>query len=229
MSAMTENENDTDTIRDRLATRLQDHHDGLLRETSKMPKGTSRTKLETTLKIYLNPFVEEAGIATEYSRLRGAAVTYLAMCRQHIMPLMTAERQNQLREEWAELEELVWEYEQSERQAQRTLVDSIYKVASCINRSQVALISKLEEIRCELNAISITLQPISSPQGWSAKSLALLADIDLTMTQSANLLVGSSAAKTKAVQGILDSSTNPGPDGGGQGTSSTGQTAGGAS
>ena len=226
---MTENGNGTDTIRDRLATRLQDHHDALLSETSKMAKGTARTKLETTLKIYLNPFVEEAGTATEYSRLRGAAVTYLAMCRQHVMPLMTAERQDQLQEEWAELEDLVWEYEQSERQTQRTLADSVYEVARCINKSQVALTNELEEIRCELNAISTALQPISSPQGWSAKSLALLADIDLTMTQSANLLVGSSAAKTKAVQGILDSSTNPGPDGSGQGTSSTGQTAGGAS
>jgi hypothetical protein len=190
MRAMTESEYSTYVSRDELAARLRAHHESLLSETGEMGKNATRTKLETILKIYMNPFVEEADIATDHAGFHGAAVTYLAMCRRHVMPLMSAERQAEMQAEWAELERLVRAHEQSEHRSTQTLVHSVYELASCIDRSQTALTGKLEEIRCELNSMTTALQPVSSVAAGSEMFGRKLAHLDHILTGSMALLVG---------------------------------------
>ena len=187
---MTESEYSAYMSRDELAAKLRAHHESLLSETGEMGKNATRTKLETILKIYMNPFVEEADSATEYAGFHGAAVTYLAMCRRHVMPLMPPERQEQMLQEWAELEGLVRAHEQAEHRSTQTLVHSVYELASCIDRAQGALAEKLEEIRCALNSINTTLQPVSTAAEGSAMLGGLLSHIDYVLTDSMESLVG---------------------------------------
>lgn len=187
---MTETEYRAYPSKDELAAKLRAHHESLLSETGEMAKNSTRTRLETMLKIYMNPFIEAADAATEYAGFHSAAVTYLAMCRQHVMPVLPAERRERLQEELAELEGLVRAYEQTEHRSTQTLVHSVHELASCIDRGQTALIGKLEEIRCELNSMNTALQPVSSAAEGSEKLGRKLAHLDYILTGSMALLVG---------------------------------------
>lgn len=187
---MTDNEYSAYMSRDELAAKLRAHHESLLSEMGAMGKNATRTKLETILKIYMNPFVEEADTATEYAGFHGAAVTYLAMCRRHVMPLMSAERREERQEEWAELERLVRAYEQTEHRSTQTLVHSVYELASGIDRSHTALAGKLEDIRCELSSMNTALQPVGSLAKGSETFGRKLAHLDHILTESMALLVG---------------------------------------
>jgi hypothetical protein len=190
MSAMTETGYGAYMSKDELATKLRAHHENLLSETGAMGKNSTRTKLETTLKIYMNPFVEEADTATEYVPFHGAALAYLAMCRQHVVPMLPAERREQMQEETVKLEMLIRAYEQAEHRSTQTLVHSVYELASCVERSQAALTGKLEEIRCELSSMSTALQPVSLVAQGSEMFGHKLAHMDYILTGSMALLVG---------------------------------------
>jgi hypothetical protein len=187
---MTDTEYGAYPSRDELAARLRAHHERLLSEAGDMPKNTARNKLETTLKIYMNPFVEEADATTEHAPFQSAAVTYLTMCRQHVLQMMPVERREPLAEELAELERLVLAYRQAEQGSAQTLVHSVRDLTGCIDRLQGALAGKLEDIRGELSSISTALQPVSAVAEGNDNLGRQLAHLDYVLTGSMALLVG---------------------------------------
>jgi hypothetical protein len=187
---MTDTEYGAYPSRDELAARQRALHERLLSEAGDMPKNTARSKLETTLKIYMNPFVEEADAATEHAPFHSAAVTYLTMCRQHVLQMMPVERREPLAEELAELERLVLAYRQAEQGSAQTLVHSVRDLTGCIDRLQGALAGKLEDIRGELSSISTALQPVSAVAEGNDNLGRQLAHLDYVLTGSMALLVG---------------------------------------
>ena len=190
MSAMTDTEYSASaTSRNELAAQLQAHFDALVKEVNDMPKSAAQP-LKTTLHTYVHPFVSEAAATEEYTERHGAAVAYLRMCRTHVIPKLPDERQEEMRRAWDELESRIRAYELSEQIGTHTLVRSVRDLVECVDRSQEALIGKLEGIRCELSTINTTLQPVSSMAEGSGMLGQNLSHIDYILTGSMASLVG---------------------------------------
>jgi hypothetical protein len=212
------------TSRDDVAEKVREHFSKLREEC----ETASDQNLTTTLDSAFRPVIDQVTNAQDDAEALRMARIYLDMSHLAIVPMLPARRRSEMVKRSNAITHAMHDYE-SRSSAPDTLPDLIGSLARCVHHHAMAITEKLEAISCDLRELNTTLQPIGSAQGWSANVLAVLADIDLTMTQSSDLLVGSSAEKTKTVQEILDKSTSPAPGGSGQGTSSKGQAAGGAS
>ena len=174
------------TSTEELAAGIRAHHERLLSAAGEMPKNSDRTRLETILKTYLRPFVEEISSATENAKARDAAVAYLGVCRTHVISYVPEQRRHETHEELAELERLIRACEPGEH---GTLVHSVYELARAVDRLHGSLAGKLEEIRCELNAINGTLLPVCQAASGSTLD-ETVAKIHHVLKGSMTLLVG---------------------------------------
>ncbi|MGD0699122.1 MAG: hypothetical protein ABSA02_04475 [Trebonia sp.] len=188
---MTDNDHRTSAASlDELAARVRAHYESLLSEAAEMPRNTSRTKLENTLKTHLHPLVAETGHAAAHAGIHDAVVSYVSVSRIHVTPCLPERRRQALREELAELGRLVQEHASSEQGNAQTLVNSVRELAGVIDRSHRSLIGRLAEIRGELSSIGDALQPVSSAAQDTVRFGNALSHIDYVLTGSMALLVG---------------------------------------
>lgn len=195
--------------REDVLAKVREHFARLREETEAMPDNSTRSMLVATLDNALKPVIDHMENAPEHADMLHGAHTYLGMCHRTVIPRLPARRRSPVREYSDQIAAVVRGYELTVAEVRPAFVDSVWHLSRCLHTHAEAIVTRLEEIGCRLQEINTTLLPVASAVDGGAKFLAVLSDVDLTLTESMELLVGPLPAKSQAVRGILENSTNP--------------------
>lgn len=196
--------------RDDVLAQVRAHFARLREETEAMPDNATRKMLVTALDNTLRPVVEHLESSADHADVLHAAHTYLAMCQRTVIPKAASRRRGQLREEWAGTAAVVRSFETRVTPPRpAALAEAVRHLGRSLDTHTKATAKQLEDIACQLRDISTAFGPTGPAANAGASLLAVLADIDLTLTDSMELLVGSLPGKSAAVTAILSGSTSP--------------------
>jgi hypothetical protein len=196
--------------RDDVLAQVRAHFAKLREETEAMPDNQARSTLFTTMDNALSPLIEHMEAAAEHADVLHAAYAYLGMCQRAVESHLPTRNRNRMRECFDETTTIVQNYKVNITEVSTaTLADSVQALSRCLDTQVSAVVTQLTEIACELKAINTTFQPGGPAAMAGANFLAVLSDIDLTLTDSMEQLVGSLPGKSQAVKEILNCSTNP--------------------